>query len=90
MLNVDLDQEQQALCPVYAGSAIDRLANWCRDDCLQQEQAVIEALARCREILHNMPRSAEPQTMTPFPVGAVATLICEVQSRLNGTGRCTS
>jgi hypothetical protein len=90
MFHIDLDQETRTICPVYSGSTIDRLANWCSDDCLKRECSLIEALAQCREILHNLPNAVQPQQMAQFPVGAVATLICEAQSRLNGTGQCSS
>jgi hypothetical protein len=89
MLSIDLDQEKQSQCPVYMGSEIDRLSNWCKEDCLEQEKAVIEALACCREILHSQSKVIAPQHLALFPIGAVATLICEVQSRMNGTGECS-
>lgn len=88
MVDVDLDQEVQTMCPVYTGSTIDRLAHWCQDDRLQQEESVLKALAHAREVLHVLPESLQPEDTVQVQAGALATLICEVQSHLSQSARC--
>ncbi|KEF42998.1 MAG: hypothetical protein ER33_03790 [Cyanobium sp. CACIAM 14] len=73
--------------PVEAGSVIDRLAHWCAHDCLQQEDSVREALAICEEALHALPDGLGPGEQAPFRVGAVATLVCAVQSQIDRATR---
>jgi hypothetical protein len=88
MVDVDLDQEVQTMCPVYTGSTIDRLAHWCRDDRLQQEESVLKALAHAREVLHVLPESLQPEDPVEVQAGALATLICEVQAHLSQSAQC--
>jgi hypothetical protein len=74
--------------PVESGSVIDRLSRWCALDCLQQEDAVRAALANCEEALHALPDGVGPADQAPFDLGAVATLVCAVQSQINRSSRC--
>lgn len=81
-------EELTVSCPIEAGSIADRLTHWCDQDALQQENAVLEALACCREWLHALPSSTQSGDAVPFPAGAVATLVCSVQSQVNHSARC--
>ncbi len=74
--------------PVQTGSVIDRLSQWCAHDCLQQEDSVRAALANCEEALHALPDAVGPGDQAPFDVGAVATLVCAVQSQINQSSQC--
>jgi hypothetical protein len=69
MLEPDPDQELQTMCPVYSGSAIDRLAHWCKADSLQHENSVLEALAHCREVLHVLPVSTRSEDLVQVQAG---------------------
>jgi hypothetical protein len=59
-------------------------------DCLQQEDSVREALALCEEALHALPDAVASGDQALFDVGAVATLVCAVQSGINGSSQCKS
>jgi hypothetical protein len=83
-------QESPGSFPVESGSVIDRLSHWCVQDCLQREDAVREALALCEEALHALPDAVAPGDQAPFDVRAVATLVCAVQSGINGSSQCSS
>jgi hypothetical protein len=83
-----LNEELPIQCPVQEGSVQDRLSRWCDRDSLQQEDAVLEALACCREILHALPDTIAADQTVSFPVGQVATLVCAAQSHFNQSGRC--
>ena len=83
------DSEEVAVeCPVYVGSAADRLADWCAHDVLQQEASVLAALAHVRERLHALPASTSREQVVGFEAGAVATLVCAVQSQMNQSAAC--
>ena len=90
MLEPDPDQELQTMCPVYSGSTIDHLAHWCKADSVQQENSVLGALAHCREVLHVLPASASPDDLVQVQAGALAVLVCDSQSKLNASSRCST
>jgi hypothetical protein len=85
-----IPEERRIDCPIHAGSVVDRLTQWCHQDALQQNASVLEALACCGELLHALPASTRPGDLAQFPAGAVASLVCAVQSQLNQSPRCSS
>lgn len=82
------NEEVPVNCPVYAGSAADRLSDWCAQDVLEQEASVLAALAHIRERLHALPATTRPEQAVAFEAGAVATLVCAVQSQVNQSSSC--
>jgi hypothetical protein len=83
-----LDPEAVGSSPIQTGSIFDRLARWCERDPLQRENAVLEALAHCRELLHGLPEEAGGGRSVAVPVADLAVLVCAVQTQMCPTSAC--